>query len=289
MSMSTPPSLQAETPSATSLLSQGEDDLVILDPDHPGFRDLQYRQRRNEIARMALGYRDGDPLPKVAYSEAEQEVWRTVWEHLSPLHEQRACREYLACSDLLQLDKQQVPQLAEVSEKLARSSGFRMRPVAGLVTERAFLSRLGEGIFMSTQYMRHPSTPLYTPEPDVVHELIGHAAQLAHPGFAEFNRAFGKASARATDEQVRGIARVYWYTVEFGVVQEEGQPKAFGAGLLSSFGELGRYDRDATLVPLDFERMAATAYEPTRYQDLLFYGDSHHGLLRAVTDWLSRF
>jgi len=285
--MSTP-TLTA-TPTEAPFLPGGEDDLVKLDPDHPGFRDAHYRRRRNEIARMAFEYREGQPLPTVEYSEVEQQVWRTAWEHLAPLHAQRACREYLVCSEVVRLNRQRVPQLAEVNEVLMRATGFRMLPVAGLVTDRAFMGRLGQGIFLSTQYMRHPSTPLYTPEPDVVHELVGHAAQLSHPGFAELNRVFGSAAQRATEEQLRGIARVYWYTVEFGVVKENGTPKAYGAGLLSSFGELGRFLTDATHVPLDFERMAATAYDPTRYQDLLFYADSYDELLRAVTGWLARF
>ena len=159
----------------------GTEELVPLDPDHPGFKDPVYRARRNAIAKLALDYREGQPLPDVEYTEDEQAVWRTVWEHLAPLHDRFACREWKESSKALALDRTRVPQLAEVNEALKRGAGFRMLPVAGLVQGRTFLGMMGKGSFLSTQYMRHHSVPLYTPEPDVVHELVGHAASLFHP------------------------------------------------------------------------------------------------------------
>jgi len=149
--------------------------LVALDADHPGFHDAVYRRRRNEIARAATEYRDGDPVPRIDYTDDEQQVWRDVWRNLAPLHERYACHEYLEVSDRLSLSRDRIPQLTEVNAALEPLHGFRMLPVAGLVTAGAFLSRLHEAVFLSTQYMRHHSVPLYTPEPDVVHELIGHA------------------------------------------------------------------------------------------------------------------
>ena len=222
-------------------------DLVQLDPDHPGFRDRVYRERRNAIARLAIDHREGDPVPPVDYSDAEQEVWRTVWRELAPLHARHACREYLETSSIVQLDRERVPQLSEVNRALERTTGFRMKPVAGLVGDRTFLGHLARGVFLATQYMRHPSRPLYTPEPDVVHELVGHAATFCDPGFARLNRAFGEAATRAAPEQLARIARVYWYTLEFGLCEEGGGVKAYGAGLLSSFGELGRFAGNARL------------------------------------------
>ena len=260
--------------------------LVQLDPDHPGFRDPVYRGRRDAIARIAFDYRDGDPVPRVDYTDEEQEVWRTVWRDLGPLHERYACTAYLGCSRQLKLDRARVPQLADVNVALGRATGFRMRPVAGLVSDRNFLGHLGRGTFLATQYMRHPSRPLYTPEPDVVHELVGHAATFCDPAFARLNRAFGEAALRATPEQLSRIARVYWYTLEFGLCEEGSAVKAYGAGLLSSFGELGRFEDHAELRPLDLALVAATPYDPTDYQKVLYVAPDLPRTAEMISAWL---
>src|SRR5258708_18477468 len=203
-------------------------ELLQLDTDHPGFHDAVYRRRRNEIARAALDYREG-PVPEIAYTEQEHEVWAEVWRHLDPLHERYACRAYREASQRIALSRQRIPQLTEVNATIHPLLGFSMVPVAGLVAAKAFLSKLGHDVFLSTQYMRHHSVPLYTPEPDVVHELIGHAATFAHEKFVRLNRAFGEAALRADDElMMERIGRLYWYTLEFGVVREGDSLKVFG-------------------------------------------------------------
>ncbi len=116
-----------------------------------------------------------------------------------------------------------------------------MVPVAGLVTSRAFLGNLRFDQFLSTQYIRHHTVPLYTPEPDIVHELVGHAATLADPGFAALNRAFGRAAERVSDDVLKQIERVYWYTLEFGVTKEGEQAQGLrgrAAQLLRRAGAL---------------------------------------------------
>jgi phenylalanine-4-hydroxylase len=261
--------------------------LVALDRDHPGFRDPVYRQRRNEIARQALGHRDGDPPPTIEYTSDERRVWQTVWAGLAPLHARHACRAYHDAAALLPIDRARVPQLAEINAALAPLTGFRMAPVAGLVTPLAFMRELARGVFLSTQYMRHHDTPLYTPEPDVVHELLGHAVALAHVPFATLNRRFGEAALIASDEGVEALIRAYWYTLEFGVVREDGGPRAYGAGLLSSFGELGRFAERATLRPLDLDEVARTTFDPTNYQDVLFVAPGFDAMVEAVTGWLA--
>lgn len=258
-----------------------------LSADHPGFYDPVYRRRRDEIARLALDYRAGDLVPDVSYTEQEAQVWREVCARLLPLHEQGACREILAAARAVDLPTDRVLQLREVNEVLARSHGFTMLPVAGLVSEEVFLTYLGRGVFLSTQYMRHHSAPLYTPEPDVVHELIGHAASLVQSDIVRLSRAFGAAAERAKDEEaVHRIARVYWYTLEFGAVEEAGQVKAYGAGLLSSCGELARFLAGVPLFPLDLDRMAATPYDPTQYQPGFFVAGSFGGMVAEVLAWL---
>lgn len=267
--------------------TQGEADIVPLDQDHPGFRDEGYRARRNAIARLALDWRFGQPIPRVGYTEVENGVWRTALEKLVPLHQQLACREYLQYWPALQFPTQHIPELADVNVHLTRISGFQLLPVAGLVTPRVFMSRLADGVFLSTQYMRHHSVPLYTPEPDVIHELIGHAALLAAPEFARMNRLFGEASKIADEPAMTALLNVYWYVMEFGLVREEGQLRIIGSGLLSSFGEMGHVKTDAEKVPFDIGRVSATGYDPTVYQRTLFVGEKGTAALFAeLTGWL---
>ena len=170
--------------------------LVQLDPDHPGFRDHEYRARRNAIAQIAMTYKPGSPIPTAPYTDLEHGVWQKIWEALGPAHREHACAEYLDCVERLAFDTDRIPQLDEVSRKVEAISGFRLEPVAGLVEPRVFLESLARGVFLSTQYIRHHSTPLYTPEPDVAHEIIGHAVTLASNRFAELNRLFGEAVSR---------------------------------------------------------------------------------------------
>jgi phenylalanine-4-hydroxylase len=265
----------------------GAHDLVKLDPDHPGFRDPVYLARRNGIARIALEYMVGQPVPRIEYSEDEHAVWRTVWHKLTPLHDRFACREYLESRNLLALDRTRIPQLADVNARLEPITGFKMIPVAGLVSSRVFLSNLGQRTFLSTQYIRHPSQPLYTPEPDVVHELVGHACTLCHPTLAGLNRLFGEAASQVSDAALIELERVYWYTMEFGLVDERGSLKAYGAGLLSSFGELERFLGAAAVRPFDPEEAAARPYDPTTYQAVLYRVPDFATLAADVRAWLA--
>src|SRR6185369_8775992 len=149
-----------------------------------------------------------------------------------------------------------------------------------------FMEQLDERVFLATQYMRHHSRPLYTPEPDVVHEIVGHAPTLVEDRFVSLSRAFGAATKRADDELTQKLIRLYWYTLEFGVVEEGGSLKVCGAGLLSSFGELGRFERDARLVPLDIDRVIETPFDPTSYQETLFVAPSFDRMVDDLTRWL---
>jgi len=282
-----PPTETIETQSV--LQDHVEVRLVHLDPDHPGFRDHEYRARRNAIAQLATNYRTGDPIPDAPYTELEHGVWQTIWKALGPAHREHACAEYLACLDQLDFDTERIPQLGDVSRQVEGISGFRLEPVAGLVEPRVFLESLANGVFLCTQYIRHHSTPLYTPEPDVAHELIGHAVTLASPRLAEINRLFGKAVGRTTDaRELDRLARVYWFTIEFGVLREEGQIKAYGTGLLSSAGELAEMHK-AELRPLDVDAAANHVYDPTHYQSILFCAESFDAMDQQLRQFLTRW
>jgi phenylalanine-4-hydroxylase len=128
--------------------------------------------------------------------------------------------------------------------------------------------------------------PLYTPEPDVVHELVGHATSFFRPEIVRLTRLFGEAAQNANEETLRELERVYWYTLEFGAAREDGDVKAYGAGLLSSFGELGRFASQAELKPFDIAEIARTHYDPTSYQKVLFVAPSFGEMEKRVAGWL---
>ncbi|MCB9638355.1 MAG: phenylalanine 4-monooxygenase [Myxococcales bacterium] len=274
---------------AAILRDRDQGAVVQLDPDHPGFRDQSYRARRNAIAEIALKYEPGTEVPDVNYTPEEHDVWRIVCDHLLPKQKRLACKAYLEGAARLELPNTQLPQLRDVSARLQQVSGFRLEPAAGLVDPRVFLCTLGEGIFLSTQYIRHPSTPLYTPEPDVVHELLGHAVTLAHPQLAEVNRMLGQAAQRTdSDIMLEKLGRIYWYTIEFGVLMEDNKPKAYGAGLLSSAGELERIET-VELRPFDLNDMIERPYDVTQYQPFLYCAASFEEMLVRIKDYLGRW
>ena len=246
-----------------------------LSQDHPGFSDPAYRARRAQIATIAESYRSGDPIPHAPYTEDEHGVWRLVSTELETRHRQYATAETLKGKERLGLPTDHVPQLDEVNDLLTPLTGFRYEPVSGLVGPRDFYGRLGDGVFMSTQYIRHASAPRYTPEPDVIHEVIGHGVKMASDQFARLYRRFGEATSRcANDDAVRFLSRVFWFTMEFGVHWEGKELKCYGAGLLSSFGEIEHF-RSVDIRPMDVVQMGTRSYDITRYQDVLFAPDSY--------------
>jgi phenylalanine-4-hydroxylase len=262
--------------------------LIKLDQEHPGFRDPTYRVRRDAIARLALAHIAGQPPPEVAYNADEQKVWAGVLTALAPLHARYACKSFLDAWPTLDFTGARIPQLSEVSARLKQRTGFSYEPVAGLMSAREFMERLAGRTFLATQYMRHPSAPLYTPEPDVIHELVGHAPSLSDERYARINALFGEATAVADDATVEKLIRTYWFCLEFGLVREGSTVKAVGAGLLSSFGELGRFEKESALLPFDLERIAQTPFDPTQYQATLFVAPSEEALLTNLTGWLER-
>jgi phenylalanine-4-hydroxylase len=267
-----------------SPVTQREDGsaVVHLGEEHPGFNDPVYRERRNEIATAATRWSPGEPVPQIAYSDVENEIWRTVSRELRSRHETYACREYLEAKAALALPEDHVPQLDEVTARLRPLTGFEYHPAAGLVPLREFYGSLADRAFHSTQYVRHPSEPLYTPEPDIVHEVIGHGNMLASPRFAELKRLAGDAARRVeTDEALQLIADVFWFTLEFGVVREDGELRAYGAGILSSYGEIEEF-RGMEIRALDFAEMGTIEYDITRYQPVLYAAESMDHLVDAV-------
>jgi phenylalanine-4-hydroxylase len=271
-------------------VSEGPDGVVVhLAPDHPGADDPEYRRRRNQIAAAALAWRPGEPVPRVEYTEEEHQIWQTVCRELAPKHERLACRAFREGKAALALPTDRVPQLDEVTAGLQRLTGFSFHPAAGLVPLDEFLGALGDGVFHSTQYLRHPSGPLYTPEPDIVHEVVGHGNLLADAQVAAVKRLAGEAARRCrTAEALQYLADVFWFTIEFGVMWEDGELRCYGAGLLSSYGEIEEF-HGAEIRPIDFHEMATLEYDITHYQPILFACDGMGELTDRVGGFFADF
>jgi phenylalanine-4-hydroxylase len=256
--------------------------VVELATSHPGFADPVYRARRNAIAGLAVHHRRGTPIPEAEYTEQEHGIWALVTRELAVKHAKYATAEYLEGAGRLGLPDTRIPQLEEVSRLLEPLTGFRYLPAAGLVPLRDFYGVLADGYFHSTQYIRHHSVPFYTPEPDVIHEVIGHANALAHDRFAALYRLAGNAARRVEGEEaLEFVSKIFWFTLEFGVMQEGAELKAYGAGILSSYGEIEEF-RGMDVRPLDIQAMGTTHYDITKYQDVLFRAESMQHLEDVV-------
>ena len=255
---------------------------VHLADDHPGANDPAYRERRNEIAAAALAWQPGTPAPHIDYTDAEEEVWRTVCRELAPKYERLAIREFNEAVAAVGLPTDRVPTLDEVSERLEPLTGFRYVPAPGLVPLREFYGSLADRVFHSTQYIRHPAVPLYTPEPDIIHEVIGHGHLIASPTFSELHRLAGVAMNRlARDESHTFLSKVFWFSLEFGIVHEDGDLRAYGAGILSSYGEIDEF-RSMEHRPLDLVEMGTADYDITHYQPVLYVAESIEHVVEVV-------
>jgi phenylalanine-4-hydroxylase len=247
---------------------------VHLADDHPGVGDPAYRARRSEIAAAALAWQPGDAPPSISYTADEQRVWQSVCRELAPKHERYAVSEFREAVATVGLPRDYVPGLDEVSARLEDLGGWGYLPAAGLVPLAEFYGSLADRRFHSTQYLRHGAVPLYTPEPDIIHEVIGHGHLLATPTFGELHRLAGVAARRLRDEDnLRFLSRVFWFSLEFGIVVEDGEVRAYGAGILSSYGEIEEF-RDMEHRPMLLVAMGTADYDITRYQPVLYRAES---------------
>jgi phenylalanine-4-hydroxylase len=266
------------------------EDIEELHLDHPGASDLEYRKRRDYIASLSKKFRETGVITDVDYNEDEQGIWRHVATRLEELHQKHASPFYLTAKRDLGISTERIPQLTEMNRRLKELTNFRLAPVEGLVDTRAFLSWLSWRTMLSTQYIRHHSRPEYTPEPDIVHEAIGHIPMFTNPNFADYSQFIGHGARIATDEQIEELGRLYWFTVEFGLVEDKGDVKAYGAGLLSSFGELEHAFSDKVeRRPFDLEQVIKHDFTYSDMQPVLYVIPSYAELKEVTRNYISRF
>jgi phenylalanine-4-hydroxylase len=221
------------------------------------------------------------------YTADEHAIWRTLYQRQLGLLNEHAAPEFMAGLRLLGADAHRIPVLEEASERLKRLTGFEVIGVPGLIPEADFFAHLAERRFPVTVWMRRRDELDYLVEPDLFHDFFGHLPMLAHTVFANFIQAYGAIGAHAqTPVALKMLARLYWYTVEFGLVRTSRGLRAYGAGILSSSGETIYATRAAgpARIAFDLQRVLRTNYLIDAYQKTYFVLDDIEQLFDSVLD-----
>lgn len=232
----------------------------------------------------------GDEIAYPPYTADEQAVWRELYARQVKLLPGRAADEFLTGLEALELDREKIPALAEVSRKLEATTRWRVARTPGLLDAHDFFSHLARRIFPCTDYVRSRQELDYTPAPDCFHDIFGHTPMIMHPRFADFYQHIGEAALACKDPAVEeGLTRIYWFTVEFGLIKNRGGLRIYGNGIISSYGEvLHSLTDQVTKRPFDPEVVAATPYDIWHFQDTLFVIESFDHLGDAFETWVRR-
>jgi phenylalanine-4-hydroxylase len=264
-----------------------------LEPGHPGEHDDGYIRRRKELFALCRRHRLerlGPPL--ITYTPEETRIWREVSPKLDELHAQHACQMYLDAKRELAITREEIPQLRLLSDRLGPVTNMHLVPAEGALPYRTFYEYIGQRGFPVTQFIRHGSHPEFTPEPDMIHDCLGHVPPLLNRDYAELLTLVGKAvSATQRGDQVLALKRFSWFSIEFGLIVEGADTKVFGAGILSSTGEIpySLFSADVTRRPFVTDVVINTDYDPSRMQDHLFIAPSLPFLRSELEGLVRRF
>lgn len=217
-----------------------------------------------------------------SYTAQEHDRWNRLFARQAKLLPGRACNAFLEAKVTLELSRDGIPDFADLSERLSKLTGWRVVAVAGLIPDDAFFDHLANRRFPAGAFIRPESELEYLQEPDVFHDVFGHVPLLADPVYARFLEAYGKGGQRALERgQLHNLARLYWYTVEFGLMMTPKGLRIFGAGILSSPAEtiFSLEDSSPNRVAFDLERIMRTKYIISDFQQTYFVIDSFEQLL----------
>jgi len=220
-----------------------------------------------------------------AYTPAEHDVWITLYERQAALLPGRACDPFLKGLEALDLHRAGIPDFARINEELTRLTGWTVVAVPGLVPDEVFFDHLANRRFPAGQFIRRPDQLDYLQEPDVFHDVFGHVPMLTDPVFADYMQAYGRGGRRALElGRLHNLARLYWYTVEFGLLQTPQGLRIYGAGIVSSHAEsiFALDDPSPNRLGFDLERIMRTPYRIDDFQQVYFVIPSLQALLDAT-------
>ena len=227
------------------------------------------------------------PQDWAAYAPAEHALWDKLFARQSELLVGRATPAFLKGLDVLHLSRPGVPDFAELSERLTKLTGWSVVAVPGLVPDEVFFEHLAHRRFVAGRFLRRPDQIDYLEEPDVFHDVFGHVPLLSDPVFADYMQAYGEGGLRAARLGATArLARLYWHTVEFGLIQSDEGLRIYGAGIVSSHGET-IYALESAKPPriaFDMPRVMRTRYKIDDYQGAYFVIDSFDGLLKLTLE-----
>jgi phenylalanine-4-hydroxylase len=221
------------------------------------------------------------------YTAAEHAMWNDLFERQANMLADRVVPQFMEGLKVLRMSRPGIPRFDELSEHLMKATGWQVVAVPGLVPEEVFFDHLANRRFVAGRFIRAAEQRDYLQEPDIFHDVFGHVPLLANPAFADYMQAYGKGGLRACGfGSLAFLARLYWYTVEFGLIRHADGLRIYGAGIVSSYGEslFALDDPSPHRLGFDLQRVMRTPYRIDDYQQTYFVIDSFEDLLRQTVE-----